>query len=166
MFGWRRRCRCLPMVGVTQPTRLTCGNRTVAGSNPARPTKLLSPKWGWLRLILRQKPHSGLFDFENLARRAGLHFKVWSRPVFFDDDIQVISARYIENSMKRKLKVPIAHTICELGFLTSLINPRRNSKFRTKVGVANMDGSKNSYENQVQAYKQKLTKYESVIKEK
>ncbi len=29
-----------------------------------------------------------------------------------------------------------------------------------------MDGSKNSYENQVQAYKQKLTKYESVIKEK
>jgi hypothetical protein len=34
------------------------------------------------------------------------------------------------------------------------------------VGVANMDGSKNSYENQAQAYKQKLTKYESVIKEK
>ena len=68
----------------------------------------------------------------------------------------MISARYIENSMKRKLKVPIAHTICELGLSTSLMNPRRKTKFRTKVGVANMDGSKNSYENQVQAYKQSV----------
>ena len=46
------------------------------------------------------------------------------------------------------------------------MNPRRKTKFRTKVGVANMDGSKNSYGHQVQAYKQKLTKYESVIKKK
>jgi hypothetical protein len=38
VLGWRRCCRCLPMVGVAQPTRRTCGDRIVAGSNPARPT--------------------------------------------------------------------------------------------------------------------------------
>jgi len=29
------------MVGIAQPAQATCRNRTVAGSNPARPTMLL-----------------------------------------------------------------------------------------------------------------------------
>jgi len=39
------------MVGVTQPTRRTCRNRSVAGSNPARPTKILAASFGCLLKI-------------------------------------------------------------------------------------------------------------------
>ena len=39
-------------VGVTQPTKRTCRNRSVAGSNPARPTK---PKFYYKRVLFVSK---------------------------------------------------------------------------------------------------------------
>ena len=84
MTGRRRRCRSLPMVGIILACSGDNRNRTVAGSNPALPTKNLAKNalvLGCFQLLRRYKDCSDtaffrdfIFSFTPSANRIGCGF--------------------------------------------------------------------------------------------